>query len=337
MQRALELAQLGAGYVQPNPMVGCVIVHNDRIIGEGWHQQYGGPHAEVNAISSVKHPNLLPEATAYVTLEPCAHFGKTPPCCDLIITKQVKRVVVACIDPYEGVAGAGIQRMRAAGIEVDIGLCEKEALHLNRRFFTFITQKRPYILLKWAQTRDGFMARENGDSKWISNTLSRTLVHQYRHEEAAILVGGGTVATDNPALTTRLYPGRDPLRIVIEKHQHLAADYQVFEDGKPTLLCSSLRPSSADIIHFDDENHNWLENILTHLYERNIQSVLVEGGAQTLAFFLEKGLWDEIRCFKAPLEFGAGLKAPILPASIEYSATKIGADVLLTGFNSSQL
>lgn len=332
MQRALELAQLGAGYVQPNPMVGCVIVHNHTIIGEGWHQQYGGPHAEVNAFASVKAVHLLPQATVYVTLEPCAHYGKTPPCCDLLIAKGIQRVVVACIDPFEAVAGAGIKRMRAAGIQVDVGICKQEALQLNRRFFTFIQQKRPYILLKWAQTRDGFVARENGDSKWISNPLARTLVHQYRHEEAAILVGAGTIAADDPELTTRFYPGRNPLRIVIEKHQLLGADYKVFQDGNPTLLFSSLRADAAHIIHFNDANDNWLENILTNLYERNIQSVLVEGGAQTLQHFINCGLWDEIRCFVAPLEFGTGLKAPTLPNNVNFVAAQIGDNTLLTGF-----
>lgn len=333
MQRALELAKLGAGFVQPNPMVGCVIVHNNQIIGEGWHQQYGGPHAEVMAVASVKSKQLLPEATVYVTLEPCAHFGKTPPCCDLLISKQVKRVVVACIDPFEEVAGAGLARMRAAGIVVESGICEKEALHLNRRFFCFIQQKRPYVVLKWAQTSDGFMARENGDSKWISNSLSRTLVHQYRHEEAAILVGAGTVAADNPELTTRLYPGRDPLRIIIEKHELLSHNYHVFLDGKPTLVYSSLRPDSSHFHSFKGGNNNWLENILTNLFERNIQSVLVEGGAQTLQHFISCGLWDEIRCFVSPIQFGSGLAAPILPSELNFQRVSIGNNTLLTGYN----
>lgn len=333
MQRALELAQLGQGYVAPNPMVGCVIVHENRIIGEGWHQRYGGPHAEVHAISSVQQKELLPESTVYVTLEPCAHYGKTPPCCDLLIAHSVKRVVVACVDPFEAVAGQGIQKMKAAGIEIELGLLEKEAQFLNRRFFTTLKHKRPYILLKWAQTADGFLARKNGDSKWISNSLSRTLVHRYRQEEAAILVGAGTIAADNPELTTRFYPGRDPLRIVIEKHQRLGDNYQVFQDGKPTLLYSSLRQNDNQVQHFNGEEINWLEYILSNISERNIQSVLVEGGAQTLQHFLEKGLWDEIRCFVSPMQFGKGLAAPILPVEVEFSSQNIGQDKLLTAFN----
>jgi len=333
MQRALELAQLGAGFVAPNPMVGCVIVHENRIIGEGWHQQYGGPHAEVNAFRSVDNVELLPESTVYVTLEPCAHFGKTPPCCDLIIAKNVKRVVVACIDPFEAVAGVGIDRMRTAGIQVDIGLLEKEAKLLNRRFFTSIKHKRPYILLKWAQTSDGFMARDNGDSKWISNQQSRTLVHQYRHEEAGILVGAGTIAADDPELTTRLYPGQNPLRIIIEKHQQLGADFKIFQDGKAVLLYSALRADADNIHHFYGQNENWLEYILINLFERNIQSVLVEGGAQTLEHFLKRGLWDEIRCFVAPVAFGSGLTAPSLPDYTPFQTAQIGEDRLLTYFN----
>jgi len=335
MQRALELAVLGAGYVQPNPMVGCVIVHDNQIIGEGWHQRYGGPHAEVMAVESVNAAHLLTEATVYVTLEPCAHFGKTPPCCDLLINKQVKRVVVACIDPYEGVAGAGIASMRAAGIDVTIGICEKEAYFLNRRFFGYIKHKRPYIILKWAQTSDGFMAGATADNKWISNSLARLLVHQYRHEEAAILVGAGTVAADDPELTTRLYPGRDPLRIVIEKHRLLSNNYRVFQDGKATLMYSSLRPESDHVVSFEVENTNWLENILTSLYERNIQSVLVEGGAQTLAHFMERGLWDEARYFVAPIEFGAGIPAPSLPPDIKFENSPIGNNILYTGYKSA--
>lgn len=333
MQRALELALLGQGYVAPNPMVGCVIVHEDRIIGEGWHQRYGGPHAEVHATSSVKQKELLPESTVYVTLEPCAHYGKTPPCCDLLIAHSVKRVVVACVDPFEAVAGQGIQRIQSAGIQLDLGILEKEAQFLNRRFFTTVRHKRPYVLLKWAQTSDGFLARENGDSKWISNCLSRTLVHQYRHEEAAILVGAGTVAADDPELTTRFYPGRDPLRLVIEKHQLLGHNYKLFEDGKATLLYSAIRPKGDQIHHFNGDDDNWLSYILSDLSERNIQSVLVEGGAQTLQHFLDKGLWDEIRCFVAPMQFGKGLAAPILPVEVEFSSQNIGQDKLLTAFN----
>ncbi len=333
MKRALELALLGSGYVSPNPMVGCVIVHNNRIIGEGWHQQYGGPHAEVNAFASVNEPGLLPESTVYVTLEPCAHFGKTPPCCDLIILKRVKRVVVACIDPFTAVSGKGLAKIKEAGIAVTLGILEKEAIHLNRRFFTAISKKRPYIILKWAQTSDGFMARANGDSKWISNPLSRTLVHQYRHEEDAILVGAGTLLADNPELTTRFYPGKDPLRVILELHGHVGDHFTVFQDGKNTLLWSASRADAKNIRHFDITEVNWLENILTSLIETNINSILIEGGAKTLALFLEKGLWDEIRCFKAPATFSSGLAAPALPGLVNVTNSSIGGDHLITGFN----
>ena len=202
MQRALELARLGLGNVSPNPMVGCVIVKDGKIIGEGHHEQYGGPHAEVNAVQAVKDQSLLPQSTAYVTLEPCSHFGKTPPCADLLVRHQVKRVVICNEDPNPLVAGQGIERLRNAGIEVEIGLLREEGRVLNRRFFTAFEKKRPYVILKWAQTTDGFVARENYDSKWISNTYSRQLVHKWRAEEDAILVGTNTARYDNPSLTT---------------------------------------------------------------------------------------------------------------------------------------
>ena len=213
MHRALELARNGAGKVSPNPMVGCVIVHNGTIIGEGWHQQFGGPHAEPNAIAAVNNQELLKDATLYVTLEPCAHFGKTPPCAHLIIEKQIPRVVVCNLDPNPLVAGKGIKLLKDAGIEVKTGILAQEGAFLNRRFFTYINHKRPFIILKWAETADGFVARENYDSKWISNALSRKLVHKWRTEEDAILVGKNTALYDNPQLTSRDWEGKNPISV----------------------------------------------------------------------------------------------------------------------------
>ncbi|MGM9510624.1 bifunctional diaminohydroxyphosphoribosylaminopyrimidine deaminase/5-amino-6-(5-phosphoribosylamino)uracil reductase RibD [Larkinella sp. GY13] len=236
MSRALELAKLGRGHVSPNPMVGCVIVHNQRIIGEGWHRQYGGPHAEVNAVRAVTDESLLPESTVYVTLEPCSHFGKTPPCADLLIAKRVKKVIVCNDDPNPLVAGKGLAKLRAAGIEVETGLLAERGRELNRRFFTFIEQQRPYLILKWAETADGFMAPADFRPIPISSPLSRQLVHKWRTEEDAIMVGTNTARHDNPQLNARLWSGRNPVRIVIDKHLQLPTSLHLFDGLQPTLV-----------------------------------------------------------------------------------------------------
>lgn len=328
MRRAMELALLGRGAVSPNPLVGCVVVHNDRIIGEGWHRQYGQAHAEVNAINEVADKSILPQSTVYVNLEPCSHFGKTPPCADLLIQHQVKRVVISNADPNPVVNGGGIRRLREAGIEVTTGVLEKAGHELNRRFFTFVKNKRPYIILKWAQTADGFIAKENYDSKWISNGLSRSMVHKWRAEEDAVLVGTRTVFHDNPQLNVREWTGRNPVRIVIDRFLKLSEKLQVFNGSQPTLVYNLIRHEfrhNLELIRVDEEN--FLLNILAHLFKKNIQSVMVEGGAVTLQAFVDAGLWDEARLFIAPRRFGKGIRSPQFQGVL-FSVTEVAGDLL---------
>ncbi len=312
MARALELAALGLGSVAPNPMVGCVIMHDNKIIAEGWHQQFGGPHAEVNAVRAVADPATIANSTIYVSLEPCSHYGKTPPCADLLVELKPARVVVANMDPNPKVAGNGIKRLQAHGIEVDCGVLEAEGRMLNRRFFTMMEQKRPYIILKWAQTADGFIARKNYDSKWISNTLSRKLVHKWRSEEQAILVGHNTALHDDPSLTTRDWPGQSPLRIALDPKGRLPASLKLFSDGQETLHISNNEQQDAE---------NYLKSTLDTLYEKGIASVIVEGGSHTLQQFIDFGLWDEARVFTANTHFIKGIAAPVLHGHVESSST----------------
>ncbi|HMH23501.1 MAG TPA: bifunctional diaminohydroxyphosphoribosylaminopyrimidine deaminase/5-amino-6-(5-phosphoribosylamino)uracil reductase RibD [Puia sp.] len=248
MHRCLELARLGAGHVAPNPMVGAVLVHKDRIIGEGWHRQYGQAHAEVNCIHSVKEEDLplIQQSTLYVSLEPCAHFGKTPPCADLIIVKKIPRVVIGCRDPFEEVNGKGIEKLRAAGVEVELGVLEKECIHLNRRFFTFNTLHRPYILLKWAQSSDGKLAPEDRSRVFISNEYTNRLVHRWRTEEASILVGTNTALYDDPALTARLWKGPDPIRLVLDKDLRLPQSLRLFDRKVRTIIFNTVEQGEAD-------------------------------------------------------------------------------------------
>lgn len=311
MQRALQLAAYGKSTVSPNPMVGCVIAIDGKIIGEGWHQKAGQPHAEVLAIRSVADEELLKSATAYVTLEPCAHQGKTPPCAELLVERQLKRVVIGAVDPNPLVAGKGIEILRNAGIEVEVAVLEAECLALNSAFFTFMEKKRPYVILKWAQTADGFVARENFDSKWISNSLSRQLVHKWRTEIDAILVGKNTAKYDNPQLTAREWPGKNPIRIVIDHHLSLNRDLHVFDGTQKTILFYSkgqtIEKQEVKSIKLDE--NNFLTDMMDYLYTENIQSVLVEGGLQTLQSFIDAGLWDEARVFVAPINFGKGIRS----------------------------
>lgn len=319
MQRALQLASLGMGKVAPNPMVGCVIVYDDTIIGEGWHKEYGKAHAEVNAIDSVSNQDLLPKSTLYVTLEPCSHFGKTPPCADLLISKKVSKVIIACTDSNPLVAGKGIKKLQEAGIQVEIGLLEKEAQKLNKRFFTFMEKKRPFILLKWAQTQDGFIAKSNYNSKWISNEYARTLVHQWRSEEQAIMIATNTARYDNPQLNVRNWTGSNPIRIVIDKNLQIPAHYHLFDRSQLTL-CYNLHKNetSENLIFVKLDENSFLENLLQDLHERKIQSVLVEGGGKLLQSLIEKNLWDEARVFVSQTHFVEGIPAPKLPfASID--------------------
>lgn len=322
MQRAIELAQLGLGHVSPNPMVGCVIVHEEKIIGEGYHRRYGEAHAEVNAISSADHA-LLSSATAYVTLEPCAHFGKTPPCADLLIEKKIKRVVIGARDPFDLVDGKGIEKLKVANINVTTGVLEAACRNMNRRFFTFIEKKRPYVILKWAQTADGFIARENFDSKWISNPYARQLVHKWRSEEDAILVGKNTVLHDNPALTVREWGGRNPVRVVIDHPLDLPSSLQLFDGSVRTLVFNSLKnekTAGAEWIQFDGS----MTHLLGTLAREKIQSVIVEGGAKTLNDFIETNLWDEARIFTADQTFGKGIAAPTIGGTVIEEMTVAG-------------
>jgi diaminohydroxyphosphoribosylaminopyrimidine deaminase/5-amino-6-(5-phosphoribosylamino)uracil reductase len=327
MQRALDLAERGKGAVRPNPLVGCVLVHEGKIIGEGYHAQYGGPHAEVNAIASVTDPKLLADATAYVSLEPCSHWGKTPPCANLLIEKGIKSVVVATLDPNPLVAGKGVQLLEAAGIRVQVGLLEQEARWQNRRFFCQQEKHRPYLILKWAQTQDGFIARENFDSKWISCSQSRQLVHQWRAEEQAILVGKNTALHDNPQLNVRDWTGSDPIRVVLDSKLELPAELHLFDQQIPTLCYNTLKSETLPNLEWVKLPELSPEALLADLHARQIQSVLIEGGSQTIHQFLAAGLWDEARVFTAPIEFERGIAAPQLTQAPSESHA-IGEDQL---------
>lgn len=317
MRRAIELAELGRGIVSPNPMVGCVIVYENTIIGEGYHMIYGGPHAELNAISAVKNQELLSQSTVYVSLEPCAHWGKTPPCANLLAEKRVKKVVIGAIDSNPLVGGKGIQILKDAGIEVVTGILEDKVREQNRRFFTFIEKQRPYVILKWAQTKDGFVARENFDSKWISNQYSRQLVHRWRSEEDAILVGTSTAKFDNPQLNVRDWEGRNPVRIVLDRDLTLDKSLHLFDNSQSTICYNQIKSENF-------ENLQWVklragfdvEEVLEDLFQRKIQSLIVEGGAQVLKSFIEKELWDEARVFTGQVQFGKGISAPLIKGKL---------------------
>jgi diaminohydroxyphosphoribosylaminopyrimidine deaminase / 5-amino-6-(5-phosphoribosylamino)uracil reductase len=317
MQRCLQLAELGKGYVAPNPMVGCVIVHDDKIIGEGYHQEYGKAHAEVNAINSVQLPELLPNCTLYVNLEPCAHFGKTPPCADLVVAKKIPRVVIGCSDTFSLVAGKGIEKLKAAGIDVTIGVLEKESRELNRPFFTFHEKKRPYVVLKWAQSADGFTDIDRNQNQkgiaWISQPGTQTLVHKWRSEHGAILVGWKTVATDNPELTVREVNGKNPLRVIIDPDLRL--DYTAFKvgDGKnATLVLTRKNATGNPMLRFIIPQDFSCQSILQTLREENIQSVFVEGGCTTHSHFIAEKLWDEARIITGIPVLKKGMKAPVI-------------------------
>lgn len=328
MQRALQLAALGAGWVAPNPMVGAVLVHEGTIIGEGWHQRYGEAHAEVNCIASVKPENRdrISSSTMYVTLEPCAHFGKTPPCADLIIRHHIPRVVIGCRDPFTQVDGKGIEKLQRDSVEIITGVLEKECRELNKRFLTFHTLHRPYIILKWAQTANGMMAftpaekkpvQESlpGDRLLISNDHTNRLVHRWRSEEAAILVGTNTAINDDPELTTRLWDGPSPIRLVLDMELRLPSFLKIFNRQVSTIVFNAIRHEEDGNLLYYQVTHDVsiVHQIIHALYQMNIQSVLVEGGAQLLQSFLEEGMWDEVRKIEnRKLNIGNGLKAPVL-------------------------
>ncbi|HSI75192.1 MAG TPA: bifunctional diaminohydroxyphosphoribosylaminopyrimidine deaminase/5-amino-6-(5-phosphoribosylamino)uracil reductase RibD [Lunatimonas sp.] len=313
MRRALELAELGRGNVSPNPMVGCVITVDDQIIGEGYHERYGGPHAEPNAIATVKDTALLQNATVYVTLEPCAHVGKTPPCADLLVEKKAKEVIIAAVDSNPLVGGMGIAKLRDAGIPVTTGVLEKEARSQNRRFFTQMEKNRPYVLLKWAQTRDGFVARSDYDSKWISNAHSRQLVHRWRAEEDAVLVGTKTAHYDNPKLNVRDWSGRDPVRVVIDKQLTLDPNGHLFDQTQPTICYNLIKEEELENLRYVQLMPDFqVGDLLADLHSRKVQSVLVEGGSILLQHFISQDLWDEARVFSGKVTFGSGIPSPHL-------------------------
>ena len=341
MQRCLELAKRGAGLVAPNPMVGAVLVYNECIIGEGWHQQYGGPHAEANAIHHAIQSGQkdLSQSTLYVSLEPCAHFGKTPPCADLIIEHKIPKVVIGCRDPFKEVNGKGIEKLIVAGVTVEVGIMENESKESNKRFFTFHTQKRPYIILKWAQTGDGKVAASSNSSKGgnlnsansrllISNEYSNKIVHQWRSEEAAILVGTNTALLDNPELTTRLFPGSSPVRLVIDMNLRLPDSLKLFDRKVKTIVFNNLKNEESENLVFYklESGTEFIPQLLQAFYQLNLLSVLVEGGVKLLQSFINAGAWDEIRVISnSELQINDGLTAPVIT-----NAVKMEEQLLLT-------
>lgn len=313
MWRAIELAGLGLGKVAPNPCVGSVIVYDNRIIGEGFHRLYGAAHAEVNAVNSVKKEDqhLLCKATIYVTLEPCHHYGKTPPCVDLILENKIPKVVIGCKDPNPKVGGQSIEKLKRHGVEVTVGVLEKECWDVAKRFMTFFIKKRPYIILKYAKSKDDFIGNLN-EQIWITGTQSKRLVHKWRNEEAAILIGTNTAAVDNPSLTNRLWYGKNPLRLVIDTKEKLNKNLNIFNQKAETKIFKT----------------NDIDLILKELYDLKINSVIVEGGAALLNSFIDKGLWDEARIFTGDCYLKNGVAAPNFPKIKPMETKMIGGDRL---------
>lgn len=321
LKRTLYLANLGKGNVAPNPLVGSVVVYDGKIIGEGYHQKYGEAHAEVNAINSVQDKRLLSKSTLYVNLEPCAHFGKTPPCSNLIIEHKIPRVVIGCIDSFSEVAGKGIERMQKAGIEVTVGVLEQESLDINKPFFTFHTNKRPYIILKWAQSANGFMDIKRSEKDkgifWITQPETKTLVHKWRAEEAGILVGRQTIETDNPSLTCRDYEGNHPTRFVLDKNLKTNyANFTISKDGVKTYIFNSLESKTVGNLDYIKIDIFTLDSILNQIYKLDIQSIIVEGGKFTLTQFIENNLWDEARVLTGIGNIENGNKSPSINGEV---------------------
>lgn len=335
MRRCLELAALGAGTTSPNPMVGAVIVCDDKIIGEGFTSPYGGAHAEVNAIQQVLDhfgddaAAKLRQSIFYVSLEPCAHYGKTPPCANLIARYKPKKVYIACLDPFAKVNGKGAEILKNAGIAIEIGLLEQEALWLNRRFLTRVQKNRPYVILKWAESADGYLGKE-GEQVWISNGASKQLVHKWRAEEDAILVGAKTALVDNPSLTVREWNGKNPKRILIDKLLSVPAEAAIFNDEAETIIFNAVKTEwSGHNKYIELENYDWYlpQNILYQLYLMDVQSIIIEGGAKTLSLFIEANLWDEARVFKSKRTLDGGIKAPQIKGELK-EIMKISDDQL---------
>jgi len=313
IRRCLELAQLGLGSAAPNPLVGSVIVYKKRIIGEGYHKLYGTEHAEVNAVNSVLESNkkYLPDSTIYVNMEPCCIYGNTPPCTDLIIKTKIPKVVIANIDKDERVSGAGVQKLEKAGIQVTCGVLESEAKEINRRFFTYFEKQRPYIILKWAETKDGFIAKNDSKQHWISNPISKYYSHKWRTEESAILVGSNTVLIDDPTLTARKWSGKNPLRVSIDNQGKFPKNLKIFDDSAKTVIYSIKKIDHPKYLPIENES-NSLKYILRDLHSKKVQSLIVEGGAKLLNAFVSKNYWDEARVFTGNTFFKNGIKAPSL-------------------------
>ncbi len=329
MARCISLARNGTGNVAPNPMVGAVIVHQGKIIGEGYHRKYGEAHAEVNAIASVRDESLLKEATIYVSLEPCSHYGKTPPCAELIIKKQIPRVVIGCLDPFPEVSGRGVRMLREAGVEVVTGVMEEEARELNRVFMTFQEKRRPYIYLKWAQSADGFMDRLRTDNSLPAVVLSssETLrrVHHLRANVAAIMVGTQTALLDNPSLTVRHWAGKSPVRVVLDRTLRISPHYHLLDGAVKTLVFTAVEAVSRENVEYVtiDFGQPVLSQVMRELYVRKLDSLMVEGGATLLGHFLEDGLWDQMLVETAPVNLESGVKAPDLSRVASLSLTDV--------------
>lgn len=331
MHRCLQLAKMGTGNVAPNPMVGAVLVYENEIIGEGYHQQYGQAHAEVNCINNVSEANqsVIEKSTLYVSLEPCTHFGKTPPCADLIIKNKIPNVVIACRDSYEEVDGKGIQKLQQAGVNVIVGILEKEALELNKRFFTFHRKQRPYIILKWAQSRDAKIARQDFSALKISNDITNRMVHKWRSEEAAILVGTNTALHDNPSLTTRLWKGNNPVRLVLDLQLKLPLSLHLFDGSVKTIVFNQVKHEEENGVTFYklSSGEDIISGLLNALYRLKIQSVLIEGGARLLQSFIDQNYWDEARVItNEQLIIESGINAPELKESNLVSINKATGD-----------
>lgn len=336
MYRCLQLAQLGRVQAMPNPSVGAIVVYKDTIIGEGFTSKYGGAHAEVNAINSVKNPDVLSESTLYVSLEPCSHYGKTPPCCELIVEKRIKKVIIGCLDPFEKVAGKGIEYLKKNDIEVIVGILEKECIDSHKRFFTFHTEKRPYVILKWAESTDGFIAplkKNEQKPVWLSNTLSRQLSHKLRSEEAAILVGKNTVLQDNPSLTTRDWFGKNPVRFFIDQHNEISDKFHILNnEAKTIVITSKIFENNHQNIEYItmDFSQSIVKQILEFAWKNHIQSLIVEGGQKTLQSFIDEKLWDEALVFYSDVVLHNGISAPTLSQGQKIEQQKIKNDLLIT-------
>ncbi len=343
MQRCLELALLGAGSVSPNPMVGSVLVFNQKIIAEGYHQKYGEPHAEANAIEYALQnlddaENKLKNSTLYVNLEPCSHFGKRPPCADLIIKHKIPVVVIGCRDPFDQVNGKGIDKLKDAGITVIENILNEKCLNLNRRFFTRIQKQRPFIILKWAQTANGYFAPENPEKKWISSEASKVLVHKWRSEEDAVLVGKNTALIDNPQLNVREISGRNPIRIVIDRNLSLPQTLNVFDQSQDTIIFNALKTDVSGRIKFLmlEDFDNLLPQLISYqLYLMDVQSIIIEGGLQTLNLFIKSGLWDEARIITGKDSWTNGMKAPLISGKQVYQ-TALSSDIITILYNTNR-